>query len=86
MMSEWSDTSPEAARVLADSCRNMTMLQKWRQMGSLYRTARALHAAGVRHRNPGATEAEIRESWMRQMLGDALAREIMEVSHGNARR
>jgi hypothetical protein len=67
-----SDTSPEAERVLLDAYRKMPFDRKWRQMGAIYRTARLLHAAGVRSRAPDATREEIRQSWMAATLDDAL--------------
>ncbi len=73
-----NDTSPEAKRVLIEACRNMSFAQKWRQMEAIYRTGRALHAAGVRHRNPSATEEDIQQDWMRVTLGPALFKEVME--------
>ena len=42
-----SDTSPEAARVLADALRAMPFDRKWRQMGEIYDLAKALRARRV---------------------------------------
>jgi hypothetical protein len=42
-----SDTSPEAARVLADVLRKMPFDRKWRQMGEIYQLAKTLRAAGA---------------------------------------
>ncbi len=77
-MSQLTDTSPEAEQVLREACRNMPFARKWRQMGALYETARVLHAAGVRSRNPAATDAEIQEAWMAAVLGEALVKEVKE--------
>jgi hypothetical protein len=63
-MADLSDTSPEAERVLTDVYRRMTPAQKWRILGQLYQDARALHAAGLRHRNPNVTPREITEDWI----------------------
>jgi hypothetical protein len=73
-----SDTSNEAERVLIDAYRRMPFPVKWRQMGSIYRTAKLLHAAGVRQRIPGATEEQIRDDWMAATLGEDLFREVKE--------
>ena len=71
-----SDTSPEAARVLAAAYRRMTPGQKWLRLGVLYDEARLLHEAGVRHRNPRATLREVQETWMRKTLGVTLPSEV----------
>jgi hypothetical protein len=63
------DTSPEAERVLIDVYRKMPIGKKWLILGEAYQDARALHAAGVRLRQPGATEREIQEAWLTTNLG-----------------
>src|SRR5262245_242178 len=68
-MKRLTDTSPEAERVLRESYRRMPFERKWRQMAVIYRTARALHAAGVRQRNPSATAADIASDWRAVALG-----------------
>jgi hypothetical protein len=50
--------------------------RKWRQMGALYRTARLLHAAGVRSRAPAASPGEVRQSWMAAALDEPLRKAI----------
>jgi hypothetical protein len=67
-----SDTSPEAERVLVEAYRKMPFERKWRQMGAIYRTAKVLHAAGVRSRNPSATAEQIREEWAGATLDERL--------------
>src|SRR5205085_12229187 len=62
-MKRLTDTSPEAEAVLRESIRRMPFERRWRQMGAIYRTARALHAAGVCQRNPSATPEEIAADW-----------------------
>jgi hypothetical protein len=74
-----TDTSPDAERVLRETLRQMPFERKWQQMGTIYQTAKALHAAGVRHRNPAATDEEIKESWRLAALGQELAEKINEV-------
>jgi hypothetical protein len=71
-MARLSDTSPEAEEVVRQTYRRMPFARKWRQMGVLYRTGRVLHAAGVRLRNPLASEAEIDRDWLHTTLGDGL--------------
>ncbi len=65
-MAYLSDTSPEAERVLCEILRTMPFERKWRQMGMMYRTAKHLHAAGIRARDPEATPEKIHRDWMRQ--------------------
>jgi len=68
-MNRLTDTSPEAERVLIDVYRRMPFERKWRLLGDLLRTARILHAAGMRHRNPAVTDEEIHAAWLAQTLG-----------------
>src|SRR5688572_4998256 len=72
-MSRPSDTTPEAEEVLRESYRRMPFARRWRQMGTLYRTARRLHAAGVRDRDPAATAADVERAWREAVLGEDLA-------------
>jgi hypothetical protein len=64
-----SDTSPEAARVLMEAYRKMQPGKKWLLLGETYQDARILHAAGMRFRQPNATESEIQEAWLAIHLG-----------------
>jgi hypothetical protein len=68
-MSLPNDTSAEAERVLTEVYRRMSPGEKWLRLGELYRDARALHAAGVRLRNPSATARDIHEAWLTDHLG-----------------
>jgi hypothetical protein len=45
-MTRPSDTSPEAEAAVREAYRRMPFDRKWRQMGAIYRTARALREAG----------------------------------------
>jgi hypothetical protein len=78
-MAGLNDTHPEAERVLIEAYRRMPFEARLRQMGDLYHTARILHAAGVRHRNPEATEEMIQEEWRILSLGPELAQRLKEV-------
>lgn len=71
-MKRLSDTSPEAQRVLTRVYRAMPPEQKLRLQAADYRLARTLHEAGVLHRDPGASRAEIRDSWNSLTLGATL--------------
>jgi hypothetical protein len=68
-MAGLSDTSPEAARVLRDVYRRMPLARKWLLLGEMYQDGRALHAAGVRQRQPSATRQEIHHHWMTGLGG-----------------
>jgi hypothetical protein len=68
-MTKLSDTSPEAAAVLTAVYRRMPPGQKWLRLGQTYQEARALHAAGVRLRDPSATDWQIHRSWLEVNLG-----------------
>jgi hypothetical protein len=77
-MADLNDTHPEAEEVLREAYRKMPFAVKLQQMGALYRTARLLHAAGVRQRNPDATEEMILDEWRILALGAELAQEVKE--------
>jgi hypothetical protein len=68
-MARLSDTSPEAERVLVDVYRRMSVGQKWLHLGEMFRDAKALHAAGFRLRNPGATPRQVHEDWLKRAMG-----------------
>jgi hypothetical protein len=67
-----SDTSPEARRVVCEIYRKMTPARKFELISQAYEFGKSLAMAGIRLRNPGATDAEVREMWARQHLGDEL--------------
>lgn len=70
-MTRLTDTSPEADRVWTDLYRRMSPGKKWLLLGETFQTAKALHAAGCRHRNPAATPEAIRREWVTVQLGQA---------------
>src|SRR5262249_38174852 len=43
--------------------------RKWQILGDAFRTAKLLHAAGYRQRNPHATAADIHRDWLRVQYG-----------------
>jgi hypothetical protein len=81
-MSQLSDTSPEAERVLVDVYRRMSVAEKWQRMGEIYRRAKTLHAMGVRMRLPEATPKQIHEDWLALTLGKELLQQIREARRG----
>jgi len=74
-MNQPRDTSPEAERVLAEVFRRMPVAQKWRRLGDLYRTAKTLHATGVRFHRPAATSREIHKAWIEVTHGEDVAQD-----------
>jgi hypothetical protein len=81
-MAALNDTHPEAEQVLCEAYRRMPFATKLRQMGDLYHTARLLHAAGVRFRDPAATDEMIRAEWRIAALGAELVQRIEEARRG----
>jgi hypothetical protein len=81
-MAGLNDTHPEAERVLREAYRKMPFAARVRQMDVLYRTARWLHAMGIRSRNPDATEEMIQDEWRIAMLGKELVQKIKESRGG----
>ena len=81
-----NDTTNDAEQVLTDVYRRMPVEQKWRQLGDLYRTARLLHEAGVRLRNPTATDRDVVEDWLRMTLEPELFQQVRESIHEPADR
>jgi hypothetical protein len=47
----------------------MSPARKWAIVSDAYRFARTLHAAGVRDRNPAATDEQVRRDWVLLHLG-----------------
>lgn len=64
-----SDTTPEAARVLAEVYRSMPPWRKLQLQAADFRCEKSLHAAGHRARWPGATASEVRTAWNVARLG-----------------
>ena len=63
-----SDTSPEARRVLAQVYRQMSAERKAAIVEDLHQFTRRLFEAGVRARDPGASDEKILDQYMRQTL------------------
>lgn len=64
-----SDTSPDVERRMYEAYRRMPPARKWKNLRDDYRMARALHASGMRLRDPGVTLAEIQADWIHTTLG-----------------
>ena len=62
-MTVLNDTSPDVEQRIREILRAMPFHKKWEQMGAIYHTGRVLFAAGVRTRNPSATDEDIQHEW-----------------------
>ncbi len=71
-MSSISDTSPEAERIWIQAFRDLSPGRKWLILGEMFRDAKALHAAGVRFRNPTASDDQIHAKWMQSHFGNGI--------------
>jgi hypothetical protein len=63
------DTAPDVECLMYEAYRRMSPARKWKNLRDAHRMARALYAAGMRHRNPTVTLAEIQADWIRSLLG-----------------
>ncbi len=73
------DTSPEQLRLYYDKLRAMSPVDRLRAAGQLSLGVRRLAEAGIRHRYPHATEAEIRARLMVRLYGRAVAGQFMAI-------
>ncbi len=73
-----SDTSPEAQAVLDDIYRHMSPERKLEIVFEMYAVGRQLHAAGVRYRQPDATDDEVLTEWFRATLEPDLFQAVEE--------
>jgi len=71
-----SDTAPEARRVQYEIYRKMSPAKKLRLIFDIYEMGRHLVMAGIKMRNPNATDEEVWHLWARQHLGDKLYEEV----------
>ena len=68
------DTSPEAEAILLERIRRMTPAERFVEGVRLCRTARLITRAGIRHRHPEYSDAEVEEAFARLLWGDDLYR------------
>lgn len=73
-----SDTPPEVLRVQYDIYRGMSPARKFELVLDTYEMGKQLAMAGLRARNPNATEEELRRLWAQDHLG----RELFEKVYG----
>jgi hypothetical protein len=63
------DTSPDVERRMYEAYRRMSPARKLKLVADAYVSARQLHAAGHRLRNPGASPADVNRAWALITLG-----------------
>jgi hypothetical protein len=73
MTTLFSDTSPEAERVLIDLMRRASVARKLEMLGQMNAAARQLALEGLRARHPSATEAQLQRHLADLLLGPELA-------------
>lgn len=71
------DTSPDAQRVRDQALQRMTGPEKLAVVDELTSFARSLALAGIRHRLPDASSAEIERALFEQVLGRELALRVL---------
>jgi hypothetical protein len=69
----FTDTAPEAERVLIELLRRAPVARKLEMLGQMNAAARQLALQGLRARHPGATEAQLRRYLADLLLGPELA-------------
>jgi hypothetical protein len=71
-----TDTTPEAALVQLEICRQLPPSHRLKLALQMSDTLRKLTAAGVRHRHPDYTDDQVRLAVTRIFLGEKLFREV----------
>ena len=71
-----ADTSRDAEAFLIDRYRAMTPAQKLEQFRALCRTSQALAAAGIRHRDPSASDKDVFVQLAAMRLPVAIVRQL----------
>lgn len=72
----FTDTSPEAERVLLDIYRRMPAWRKLELVEDAIQTSRQLVMIGLRARHPGETVAQLRRRLLGLVLGEQAAERI----------
>ena len=70
------DTTLEAQEVVYEIYRRMTPAEKLIRVFDAYQTGKQLAMAGIRMRNPSATEEQVWGLWAKQHLGEKLFNEV----------
>jgi hypothetical protein len=72
----FSDTAPEAERILIELLRQAPVARKLEMLGQMNAAVRQLALQGLRARHPGATEAQLRRYLADLLLGPELAARV----------
>jgi hypothetical protein len=75
-----TDTAPHVERLMAENYRRMPPWRKLRLVSDAYDTARNLHAAGLRLREPANSQEAVNRDWAVRTLGNGPWIERMEFS------
>lgn len=81
-----NDTSPDIEQMQLEIYRQMSPGRKWQLLDDMYRMARQFHAAGVRMKNPTATDEDVLTEWFRATLDEPLFQEVQQYRDERARR
>ncbi len=76
MQQSFSDTSPEAEKVLLQLLRQAPAWRKFKMVGELNATVKQFALAGIRQRHPDASEAEVKRHLADILLGKELAAKV----------
>jgi hypothetical protein len=76
LMALFSDTRPEAERVLLELLRQAPPYRKLEMVAQMNETVRALALSGLQERYPQATPEELRRRLADVLLGPALAEKV----------
>ena len=68
-----SDTTVEAATVYTAAFRSLTGGQRVERSIEMAEEVKQITLAGIAHRNPGFTPAEIHREWLRILHGESIA-------------
>ncbi|MDO8302199.1 MAG: hypothetical protein Q7T18_03060 [Sedimentisphaerales bacterium] len=79
-----NDTSDEAQQVVDSIYRTMTPAEKFIRVFDAYQTGKLLAMAGIRMRNPDASEKQVWWLWAKQHLGEKLFNEVYGVQHAES--
>ncbi len=75
-----NDTTPDALAVQYEIYRRMSPAKKLQLIFDMYEMGKHLAMAGIRMRNPDATEEQVWRIWARQHLGSELFETVYGVS------
>ena len=77
----FSDTSPEAEKILIQLLRQAPAWRKFKMVGELNATVKQFALAGIHQRHPDASEAEVKRHLADILLGEELAAKVYEEWH-----